>query len=135
MAPLEAPPAYELPAYSEVKPVGIPVQLQLDGRTVSATLIQEVIYTGAPFCVWVNNPFPFQPQGKQLVFLGDGDGGGGGGGGVSAQGPRPPPPKDYLGLALLGLLCCCFPLGIVALFRSIEVRVYTYNTNTKFPRG
>jgi hypothetical protein len=98
--PEQPPPAYELPAYSEVKPVGIPVQLQLDGRTVTATLIQE-------------------PQGKHLVFVGDGGGGG------SAQTARPPPPRDYLGLALLGLLCCCFPLGMVALLRSLEVhRLY-----------
>ena len=56
---------------------------------------------------------PSQPQGKHLVFIGDG--------GATGQTPRPPPPKDYLGLALLGLLCCCFPLGIMALFRSVEV--------------
>ena len=42
--PHEAPPAYqtELPPYTEVKPVGIPVQLQVEGRTVMATLVQEV---------------------------------------------------------------------------------------------
>lgn len=50
-APPEAPPAYELPAYSDVKPVGVPVQLQLDGRTVTATLIQEVIITGVRLSV------------------------------------------------------------------------------------
>ena len=44
--PNEAPPAYqtELPPYTEVKPAGIPVQLQVEGRTVMATLVQEVTY-------------------------------------------------------------------------------------------
>ena len=140
--PEQQPPAYELPAYSEVKPVGIPVQLQLDGQTVAATLIQEVIYTGAlnsprqifvwgvKKCVKPHLSLLFsQPQGKHLVFIGDGGMGG------SAQSARPPPPNDYLCLALLGLLCCCFPLGIVALFRSLEVILdYQYYNSTKYSR-
>ena len=41
--PHEAPPAYDPPSYCDVKPVGIPMQLQIDGRTVTATLVQEVL--------------------------------------------------------------------------------------------
>ena len=34
---------------------------------------------------------------------------------------KPPPPKDYLALSLLSLVCCCAPLGLVALLKSLEV--------------
>ena len=33
------------------------------------------------------------------------------------------PAKDYFGLSLFTLLCCFWPLGLVALIKSVEVRV------------
>ena len=32
-------------------------------------------------------------------------------------------PPNYLGLTLLNLLCCCWPLGIVGLIYTLRVRV------------
>lgn len=71
-------------------------------------------------------PFPYgivgsiripslQPSGKHMVYICDS------GRATGEGGERPPPPRDFLGLALFGLICCCFPLGVIALIKSIEV--------------
>jgi len=52
----------------------------------------------------------------------------GGTGGVAGENERPKPPRDFLALALFALICCCFPIGIVALIKSIEV-------NRRYNRG
>lgn len=66
-------------------------------------------------------PFPLcpcpQPSGKHMVYICDS----GGTGGVAGGNERPKPPRDFLALALFALICCCFPIGIVALIKSIEV--------------
>ena len=54
-----------------------------------------------------------------MVYIGDPDQSNNG---LTPDG-RPKPPKDYLGLALFSLLCCCLPFGIVALVKSLEVRI------------
>ena len=43
---------------------------------------------------------------------------------VYVQAPRQPgsPAKDYFGLSLFTLLCCFWPLGLIALIKSVEVR-------------
>ena len=45
---------------------------------------------------------------------------------VYVQAPRQPeigpPVNDYFGLSLFTLLCCFWPLGLVALLKSVEVR-------------
>ncbi|KAM5132234.1 synapse differentiation-inducing gene protein 1-like [Mantella aurantiaca] len=33
-----------------------------------------------------------------------------------------PTHKDYLGLSIMNMICCCFPLGIAALIFSIQTR-------------
>ena len=38
------------------------------------------------------------------------------------QAPSGPPPNDYLVLAAFTILCCFWPLGLVALIKSIETR-------------
>lgn len=38
-----------------------------------------------------------------------------------SQGPLNPPVKDYLGYSIFTLLCCCLPLGIIALIYSTSV--------------
>ena len=53
--------------------------------------------------------------GKHMVFIGDPSQN------DTTPDGRPKPPKDYLGLALVSLLCCCFPFGIIALIKSLEV--------------
>ena len=63
-----------------------------------------------------------QPSGKHVVYINDGGAGPTASGHAPTQGP-PPMPKDYLGLALFGLVFCCFPLGVIALLRSLEVGV------------
>ncbi|XP_069803825.1 dispanin subfamily A member 2b-like [Dendropsophus ebraccatus] len=42
---------------------------------------------------------------------------------------QPPPQKDYLVWSVLNLICCCLPLGIVALIFSIKTRDATYQNN------
>ena len=58
-----------------------------------------------------------QPSGKHMVYICDG----GGTGGVAEGNERPKPPRDFLALALFALICCCFPIGIIAVMKSIEV--------------
>ena len=60
-----------------------------------------------------------QPSGKHMVYICDS------GRATGEGGERPPPPRDFLGLALFGLICCCFPLGVIALIKSIEVCWHT----------
>ena len=57
-----------------------------------------------------------------MVYIGDPDPSNNG---LTPDG-RPKPPKDYLGLALFSLLCCCFPFGIIALVKSLEVCTVVY---------
>lgn len=33
----------------------------------------------------------------------------------------PKKPNDYFGLAILGILACCIPFGIIALIKALEV--------------
>ncbi|XP_069803826.1 dispanin subfamily A member 2b-like [Dendropsophus ebraccatus] len=42
---------------------------------------------------------------------------------------QPPPQKDYLVWSVLNLICCCLPLGIVALIFSIKTRDATRQNN------
>lgn len=35
--------------------------------------------------------------------------------------PRPPMPDTYLVWAILATTCCCLPLGVVAIVKSLEV--------------
>lgn len=103
---LEAPPEYtfHVPHTHHAAPMpagsaGLPVQVQVDGRMLSATLIQDA-------------------YGKHMVYIGDSEQTSSG---LTPDG-RPKPPKDYLGLALFSLLCCCFPFGVIALIKSMEVQ-------------
>jgi len=45
---------------------------------------------------------------------------------------RPPCPKDYIFLSLLSLLCCCAPLGVFALIKSLEVGGVSFAHIIKF---
>ncbi|XP_056399372.1 dispanin subfamily A member 2b-like [Hyla sarda] len=44
--------------------------------------------------------------------------------------PYQPPQKDYLVWSIINLICCCLPLGIVALIFSIKTRDATHQNNT-----
>ncbi|KAM3921166.1 dispanin subfamily A member 2b-like [Leptodactylus fuscus] len=45
-------------------------------------------------------------------------------------GPYRAPQKDYLVWSILNLICCCLPLGIVALIYSIKTRDATHQNDT-----
>lgn len=47
--------------------------------------------------------------------------------GAVGEDGQPPKPKDYFFLSLLSLLCCCAPLGIVAVIKSLEVCLSRYD--------
>uniref|UniRef100_A0A3B4ARM6 Uncharacterized protein n=1 Tax=Periophthalmus magnuspinnatus TaxID=409849 RepID=A0A3B4ARM6_9GOBI len=42
------------------------------------------------------------------------------------------PPRDYLGLAIFSMLCCFWPLGIVAFYYSHKVRACHYSRRALF---
>ena len=74
--------------------------------------------------------FLLQATGKHMVYIGEPEQSGSG---LTPDG-RPRPPKDYLGLALFSLLCCCFPIGVIALIKSLEVtRAVHFDTNYSYP--
>lgn len=100
----EPPPAYTPKAVFQpedplgVVGVGVPIQIQVEGgRTVAATLMQE-------------------PSGKHVVYIRDRQEGEG----DESGNEKPAPPKEFLLLALVGILCC--PLfGVIALLKALAV--------------
>ena len=61
-----------------------------------------------------------QPTGKHMVYISEQPSGGQ----PTTDNGIPKKPNDYIGLAVLGLVACCFPFGLIALIKALEVSLH-----------
>ncbi|CAM4710187.1 unnamed protein product [Caretta caretta] len=108
--PAQPPPYSNVPPYGAPPPL-LPSDRQLPTPSYGAAPNQQGYYP--PYNEDPNRgPMGYAPQ--QVILV------------------SPPPAKenDYLGYSIFTLLCCCLPLGIVALVYSIQTRDANSSGNT-----